>query len=374
MVVRGSRRQLALVLAIMAGTAAAWIGVRTLQDEPTTEAPPVAAASPRGIAGYAFQDRNGNDRHDEDEPVLPDWDIELIATGTLPLATERSSDEGVFRFDEIESLPASVDDVTLRVTPVMEGPAAVGLPGETTLAQDFRATLGETIALPVASYSLCPDRDDCPDLELPDLVPDTRARGGSEFPPSTATVIDRTTLPGRTLLRFATSTANRGGLLQVVAAPATPVDERRRVQQRVYGDGQVFVHDAGAFEFHPEHHHFHIGEFVEYELLGTDGARLRSSGKVSFCLTDVLDLGAAPARDGDLRLHLPPYECGVDEQGIDADFADYYGRDLADQWIDMTGLPSGRYWVQIRVNPQNHILESDTSNNTARFPITYDAR
>src|SRR6185436_1880253 len=41
----------------------------------------------------------------------------------------------------------------------------------------------------------------------------------------------------------------------------------------------------------------------------------------------------------------------------------------ADQWIDVTDVPDGRYWLEVAVDPENHLLESDETNNVVRVPI-----
>ena len=42
------------------------------------------------------------------------------------------------------------------------------------------------------------------------------------------------------------------------------------------------------------------------------------------------------------------------------------------QAIDVTGLPSGGYEVEIVADPRALLLDADRSNNTARFPVTLD--
>ena len=54
-------------------------------------------------------------------------------------------------------------------------------------------------------------------------------------------------------------------------------------------------------------------------------------------------------------------------------WADVYGAGLQDQWIDVTDVPSGRYWLEAIVDPANSILESNETNNAARILITYIA-
>lgn len=134
------------------------------------------------------------------------------------------------------------------------------------------------------------------------------------------------------------------------------------------------MHDAGEFVYHPEHHHFHLDGFEKYELVSADRETVvRASTKVSFCLTDVLPVAVAERADGDVFLDLPPFDCGAEEQGINTGHADYYGAELPDQWIDVTGVPSGSYWIRLTVDPGGALVESDVTNNVAYFPVEYTA-
>ncbi len=94
---------------------------------------------------------------------------------------------------------------------------------------------------------------------------------------------------------------------------------------------------------------------------------------MSFCLTDLLAVDPPARADGDVFLDLRPFDCGIYEQGINTGFADYYGADLPDQWIDVTGVPSGTYWVKLTVDPEGVLLESDKTNNVVYFAVDFTA-
>lgn len=339
------------------------------RPQPDVNAPPES-----GIAGYLFQDRNGDGVQGRDERALANWPVRVHSTGPLPLVEIRTNDRGVFELPVIENVTPGETTVSVRTQPVMEGPAGTGMPDPSALAQTFTAPLGGVTTIPVASYRMCLSSAECPDLQFPDLAPQLTTGADEQYPPPTVTYVDSTTIPDTVLLRFATSTANLGGLLHITAGPVGSAESEQSVQQRLYGDGVVLIQDAGSFVYHPEHHHFHVGEFVRYELLSSDQSEvLRTSEKVSFCLTDVLAADPPERPDGALFLDLKPFDCGVTEQGINSGFADYYGSELPDQWLDVTGLPSGRYWVRFTVDPQQRLLESDRSNNVATFEVELDA-
>src|SRR5205823_3311040 len=56
-------------------------------------------------------------------------------------------------------------------------------------------------------------------------------------------------------------------------------------------------------------------------------------------------------------------------QGLSVGWADVYSASLQGQWIDITEVPSGRYWLEAVVDPANNIKESNELNNTNRILI-----
>lgn len=322
-----------------------------------------------GIAGVLFQDLDGDGVRDPDERAVPNWDVRVYGTGPLPIQSTVTADDGTFVVPEIPNLAAGTTSVEVRFEPVLEGPAADHLPDPSALSRRATLELGSSAALAVASFRLCLTTEGCGALDLPNLVPLLTSAGGDDYPPPTDTRLDTETLPGRTLLRFATSTANLGGVLHVVGGSAH--DDEQEIRQLVYGPGVLVDRTAGTFTYHPEHHHVHVDAFVRYELVDAEGDVVADSSKVSFCLTDIQQVDV-PARDADpgVFLDLPPLECGSAEQGINPGRADYYGPDLPDQWIDVTDVAPGDYTLRFTVNPARLLLESDYGDNVVAFPVT----
>ncbi|MCP4890142.1 MAG: hypothetical protein GY904_26510, partial [Planctomycetaceae bacterium] len=52
-----------------------------------------------------------------------------------------------------------------------------------------------------------------------------------------------------------------------------------------------------------------------------------------------------------------------------AGWTDVYTRGLANQWIDITGIPDGEYWLEVVVDPESQLLESDETNNVTRIIV-----
>jgi len=118
--------------------------------------------------------------------------------------------------------------------------------------------------------------------------------------------------------------------------------------------------NPSEWQWHACHNHYHSFDvFVEYNLLHLNGTKVAEGHKASFCLEDtVCDIGAH-------RRHL----CATGIQGISMNCGDLYGRHLDCQWIDITGVPSGTYNLQLHVNPYQLAVESDYRNNIIQCMI-----
>ncbi len=180
--------------------------------------------------------------------------------------------------------------------------------------------------------------------------------------------------PGRIHLRLSNGTPNIGlGVLHMYGVvPANP-DGTQDVMQRVFNsDGTYTDYPSGRFVYHEEHNHIHVENWAEYRIreitfTGEPGEVLARGVKTSYCLRDskvydyTLPNFVYPGQYGD---------CDGLRQGISVGFEDVYTKNLPDQWIDITDLPPGEYWLESVVDPENHVLESDETNNTARIRIT----
>ncbi len=174
------------------------------------------------------------------------------------------------------------------------------------------------------------------------------------------------TQPGRTLLRVSTATPNIGtGPLELRGSSTTP-----GVYQRIYrADGSYYDRFAGNFTFHPGHGHLHFDNWINLHLrvvLTNDGVGdiVVSGEKTSFAIIDLTRYDASLPGSPNFGV----YSGGL-VQGLSVGWADVYSAELLDQWIDVTGMSSGRYWLEGIVDPANSILEANESNNLARILI-----
>jgi hypothetical protein len=133
-----------------------------------------------------------------------------------------------------------------------------------------------------------------------------------------------------------------------------------------YGPGDVFLGDpteSDTFVYSQCHDHYHFMEYADYRLLDMSGNIVARGHKQAFCLVDLWQ------PDG-LRGRGDPQFVDCNFQGISAGWADVYHRGLDCQWIDITGVPSGRYVLEVQINPAHVIQEHNYSNNSARTEVT----
>lgn len=163
-------------------------------------------------------------------------------------------------------------------------------------------------------------------------------------------------------LRFAATTNNAGdGPLELVAGGVS--QGQQFVYQRVYAqDGSFEDFLAGRFVWHQGHSHFHLEDYARYTLQSLKGNSKRSSSKTSFCLLDTtLVDGSLPGAPRNAVYT----QCGNFFQGLSVGWADVYGSHLPGQEIDLTRLKDGDYRLMIEVDPKDHLLETDKSDNSS---------
>ena len=170
-------------------------------------------------------------------------------------------------------------------------------------------------------------------------------------------------------LRLTTAFANVGeGDLEIRGGDTH--DGVQDVYQRIFNeDGTYTDRLAGEFQHHEQHGHIHFEDFAEFRLRevnadGSVGDIIADGDKVSFCLIDV----ARYDGDADASVYR---SCGQ-VQGISTGWADVYSQGLPGQSIDITGVPDGSYFLEVVVDPDNNLVESDETNNVARILIELD--
>jgi hypothetical protein len=206
-----------------------------------------------------------------------------------------------------------------------------------------------TTRQPVVTCSL---GDQCaPDQPCPDLTIDAERIGQTarievkDFSASDCALLEGcVNAPGRrVLLRFDTATPNVGTADLVLGNPRG---------------------NEACFEYSSCHNHYHFHDYARYLLQTEDGVPAAKGYKQAFCLEDYERMEGTP--------ELPPEqrEFTCSNQGIHKGYQDIYKSRLDCQWVDVTGVPSGDYWLDVDIN-FNHVLpESNYENNSARVKVT----
>ena len=202
-------------------------------------------------------------------------------------------------------------------------------------------------------------------LEPADRLPDLG------MAPVTDLRIDTATIPGRRLLRFTTVIVNVGqGPFETIGSRPDSSTSEMTVRQRIYDDAggaRDVVTPTVMFFAGDGHDHWHVRDAEGYELRRLDnGHRVGTGAKHGFCYYDNtpyrLGLPGAPlwsmygdcGGTGDLTV----------TTGLSVGWGDTYPASIAFQWIDITGLKSGRYRLTATADPIGWFEETDDTNNS----------
>ncbi len=152
--------------------------------------------------------------------------------------------------------------------------------------------------------------------------------------------------PGfRRLLRFDTRTPNAGSMDLIMGVPSNHPD---------------------LFHYSECHGHYHFDGYAYYDLIDDTGMVVATGHKQAFCLLDW-----SPWAWNDFG---GDYTCG--NQGISLGWEDVYGSYLDCQYVDITDVPPGDYFLRISVNlplPETAVaplVERDYENNVLELPVT----
>jgi hypothetical protein len=174
---------------------------------------------------------------------------------------------------------------------------------------------------------------------------------------------------GRKLLRFNSIIVNVGaGRFEARGSRPDTNSAQMRVTQRIYNDAGGYRNRATPAKMYyagDGHDHWHVRDLQQYNLIRLyNGVKVRTGAKHGFCFYDNYEFGATqPAyytrRGGacgersDLRVKM----------GLSRGWGDKYRWSLPDQYIDITGLPPGKYRMRATADPSDWFSERNNTNN-----------
>ena len=183
--------------------------------------------------------------------------------------------------------------------------------------------------------------------------------------------LDRTTLPDRKLLRFTTVIVNVGaGPLELHGSRPDTATPEMAVTQRIFdsnGGTRDVATNATMFFAGDGHNHWHTKNLESSDLVRLDSsAQVAAYAKQGFCFAD--NRSFAPSLPGAPSSFVYG-TCGHDPNqltttmGLSVGWGDPYHWTTAFQWIDITGVPSGRYRLFVTADAAGWFEETDQTNN-----------
>jgi hypothetical protein len=176
---------------------------------------------------------------------------------------------------------------------------------------------------------------------------------------------------GEVHLKFTATIANAGpGPLWLRAARPNTGSNDWRLWQRVAEAAGGFTEREfdGVMQFGGHGHgHWHVRSGASYALTPVSGGDVRTQTKAGFCFFDQVRLDPAPEH-APAQPVFDTQTCGKEdwvelEMGMSAGWSDPYLWALADQEVDVRGLPVGRYRLEATADPDDWFEESDETNN-----------
>jgi Lysyl oxidase/Bacterial Ig domain len=239
--------------------------------------------------------------------------------------------------------------------------------------QDLVVTLWVLLAVLAGTVAGAPAAVAAP--LLPDVVSDPPVGDG-------APDVEADAQGSRLLLRLDGFVHNRGpGPLEIRGS--NPSDRvMGTVRQRVYDDSGGYEDVAHApapalvYETNDDHAHWHLLHAMRYSLWSHDrSVEVAPVQKVGFCLLDSERIEApAHARRvyteaaHDFCRWRAPAAARV-FMGVSPGWRDVYGSGLAFQWVDVSDVAPGPYWLRADADPDGVIAETDEVN-----PSAYDSK
>ncbi len=146
-----------------------------------------------------------------------------------------------------------------------------------------------------------------------------------------------------------------------------------QIVNRSDGSTQTFA-GIGSMIFYTPHNHWHYLGFDKYELRKpSDNSLVAPDQKMGFCLGDRYTPNSNGTRNENPAAGPFTFNnCAPGNtqalsltEGISPGYGDEYVPQLEGQYIDVTGVQPGQYWVVHRTNSDSALKESDYTNDVA---------
>jgi hypothetical protein len=186
--------------------------------------------------------------------------------------------------------------------------------------------------------------------------------------------VDPALVPGETVFRFRGALPNIGpGRLEV--REVTHPNGVQDVYQRIYDDNDQLDHERligsfpGADSVPPRH--LWLPGIAQYNLRAVlpengVGDIVASQDKISMAVVDSAPYNKSLPGAPQSAVY---NSVSASILGISIGWADVYGTGLPGQWIPVTHLASGQYWLEVVVDPYDQIEESDEANNVTQILV-----
>ena len=180
------------------------------------------------------------------------------------------------------------------------------------------------------------------------------------------------TSDGRKLLRFSSRVVNVGaGAFEAHGQRPDKSVSTMTTTQRIFngaGGYRDVATNAVMYFSGDGHNHWHVRDLEDFELIRLDNGKLVGTGaKHGFCFYDNYRFGST--QDPFYTRQTSPPACGRHPSnlkvtmGLSRGWGDIYSYSLPDQYIDITGLTSGRYKLRATADADGWFSESNNSNN-----------
>ncbi len=207
---------------------------------------------------------------------------------------------------------------------------------------------------------------------IPPTVPPCR--------PTSTRLRRRRPLRRRDFCSASTGTSTTGERERSSLTGTNPVDlKMTTVTQRIYDTGSGHQDDSSRnptmlYESADGHNHWHLRSAMRYGLYDlSKTALVAPASKIGFCLADsesVVVPSQAPKAyplPGDPFCQQNNTAAPSVTMGVSAGWRDRYPSFLTFQWVDVSNVQPGRYWLGAEADPDNVMIEANEANNGTAF-------